>query len=103
MVDGQTILPNHYLVLTQSVWPSSAVPRQRTEDGLTTDRRIMFVLTQSADGLTTEDRLKPPTPTADKVVIVITTHQTMAKTPAKQRKVAITFEEDDDDDDSIHG
>jgi hypothetical protein len=35
------------LVLTQSVWPSSAVPSQRTAGGMTTDRRILLVLTQS--------------------------------------------------------
>ena len=27
--------------LTESVWPSSAVPSQRTADGWTTDRRIV--------------------------------------------------------------
>ena len=30
-----------------SVWPSSADPSQRTTDGLTTDRRILFFLTES--------------------------------------------------------
>ena len=30
-----------------SVWPSSAVPSQRSADGVTTDRRILFFLTES--------------------------------------------------------
>jgi hypothetical protein len=33
--------------LTESVWPSSAVPSQRTEDGCTTDRLILYFLTES--------------------------------------------------------
>jgi hypothetical protein len=34
-------------ILKQSVWPSSVVPSQRTEDGLTTDRQILSILKQS--------------------------------------------------------
>jgi hypothetical protein len=33
--------------ITQPVWPSSAVPSERTADGLTMDRRILLVSTQS--------------------------------------------------------
>jgi hypothetical protein len=32
--------------LTEFVWPSSFVPRQQTADGLTTDRLILFFLTE---------------------------------------------------------
>ena len=39
--DGQT----NSVLFDISVWPSSAVPSQRTADGKTTDRRIMFFFT----------------------------------------------------------
>jgi hypothetical protein len=45
--DGLTMDRRIQLVLTQSVWPSSTVSSQRTAYGLTTDRRILLVLTQS--------------------------------------------------------
>jgi hypothetical protein len=43
--EGLTTDRRILLVFTQSVWPSSTVPSQRTADGLTTDRRILFFFT----------------------------------------------------------
>jgi hypothetical protein len=45
--DGLTTDRRILYFLTESVWPSSTVPSKRTADGLTTDRRIMYFLTES--------------------------------------------------------
>jgi hypothetical protein len=47
ITDGLTKARRNLFFLTESVWPSSAVPSQRTADGLTMDRRILFFLTES--------------------------------------------------------
>ena len=57
--DGLTTDRRTLLVLTQSVWPSSAVPSQRNPDGETTDRRILLVLSFDTSWLAVERRSEP--------------------------------------------